>query len=105
MNHPGIPGHLATLGLSGINRDNIGRDIRELAHLAARLERAPAEETRMARYSCESAVQLAENYLSHRLDENPTIHLLGFLTLLQRLRLTLTSALQNLPASRIDGTA
>ncbi len=81
-----IPDDLAATGLSNISKQSVTDMITSMSRMADELSAAPEEETVMVRRSCEQTIKLAEENLSEHLGQYPTIHMLGFLTLLYQIQ-------------------
>lgn len=88
-----IPEDLSFMGLPGRSKQSIAAAMDDLALMAAGLAMAPQAGLEMTRRSCEASLQLLEDYICKHLSEQPALHLLGFLTILQQLHTTLTEAM------------
>jgi len=89
----GIPENLALMGLADISKEQVTDTLSDLTRMATKLDDAAPADMVMTRRSCEEMVQVAESYLNQHLKDHNSIHMLGFLTLLKQIRVTLVGAL------------
>jgi len=92
IDQPGISENLSLMGLADINKQHVTDTLADLARMAAKLSGAAPADMVMTRCSCEEMIQVAESYLAEHLKDQNSIHMLGFLTLLKQIRLTLVGA-------------
>jgi len=93
LEQTGIPENLALMGLADISKQDVTDTLTDLARMAAKLSGAAAEDMVMTRRSCEETIRVAEFYLAEYLKNHQAIHILGFLTLLNQVRVALVGAL------------
>ncbi len=87
-----IPDELAVMGLDNLHKRSVADWLDRLADQAHALSESPPGELVMLNCSCRQLLGLAEEYLHHHLREYPTIHMLGFLTLLEQLQAFLSAS-------------
>jgi len=93
ISQPGISENLSLMGLTDISKQQVTDTLADLTRMAAKLDDAVPADMVMTHRSCEEMVQVAESYLVEHLKDQNTIHMLGFLTLLKQIRVTLVGAL------------
>jgi len=93
IEQPDISKNLSLMGLTDINKQQVTDTLADLARMAAKLNDAPSENMVMTLRSCEEMLQVAESYFKQHLKDHDSIHMLGFLTLLKQIRVTLVGAL------------
>jgi len=96
MEQPGISEKLALMGLANINKQQVTDILSNLTRMAEKLDDAASADMVMTRRSCEKMVQAAESDLAEYIKDRDSIHMLGFLTLLKQIHITLVCALAQL---------
>lgn len=86
------PDDLAYLGLPGKNRKFIEDMIDELVQMANRLESGPEDRLLIAKHSMEAQLKNAEAYFSESLNNDPSMRMLSFATILRQIKNTLQVA-------------
>jgi len=89
----GIAENMALMGLANISKQHVTDTLADLARMATKLSGAAPEGMVMTRRSCEETIRVAEFYLAEYLKSHESIHILGFLTLLNQVRVALVGAL------------
>jgi len=91
---PSVPETLACIGLPDVSKQDVADSLDALAILAMHLAKEKTGNLyAVTHYSCASALRSAQAYLDKPLSHNQVVSLLGFVTLLQRIKLSLTDAI------------
>lgn len=101
---PAVPETLACIGLPDISRQDIAETLDALSILASHLAKEKKGNLyAVTHYACASALNSAHACLEQPATQNPAISLLGFVSLLQRVKVSLTDAMSqsNRAASRM----
>ncbi|MDQ6958931.1 MAG: hypothetical protein Q9M24_07480 [Mariprofundaceae bacterium] len=108
LEQSGISENFALMGLADINKQHVTDTLADLSRMAAKLDNAAPADMVMTHRSCEEMIQIAESYLAEHLKDRNSIHMLGFLTLLKQIRVTLVGALaqhMQMPATNKTDTS
>jgi hypothetical protein len=90
---PIVPDTLASIGLADISRQDVADTLDALSILAMHLAKEKNGNLyAVTHYACASALKSAHAYLEKPIAQDPAIPLLGFVTLLQRIKVVLTDA-------------
>jgi len=91
---PSVPETLACIGLPDISRQDVADTLDALSILAMHLAKENTGNLyAVTHYACASALRSAQAYLDKPLSHNQVVSLLGFVSLLQRIKLSLTDAI------------
>ncbi|MDX8412008.1 MAG: hypothetical protein R8K46_09115 [Mariprofundaceae bacterium] len=91
---PTVPDTLACIGLADISRQDVADTLDALSLLAMHLAKEKNGNLyAVTHYACASALKSAHAYLDQPIAQDLAVPLLGFVTLLQRIKVTLTDAM------------
>jgi len=87
-----ISENFALMGLADTNMNHVADALADMSRMAVEINGETPESMTLTHRSCEEMIQVAESYLAEHLKDRDIIHILGFLTLLKQIRLTLAGA-------------